>query len=674
MLAGLTARMWQAKCYEERGDIGPAIGIYNELLEHQDPRLRPLQRHVAYFRIIARGKRKEYALAADEAAAWLRANGNSPDRLRDLNTLGVRFELAKNIVAQLPEIANEKDKADAVKRVTDELSQVVRYSSPFKAEALALLKKYKPNAGAAPADVSKLNYDEAIARGEEAVAAEEWARAAALFRQAVRRAESARDVEKANTARYNLTFVYFRDKRYYEAAVLADHLARRYPQWGLSARAAEIGMEALAQAYNALKIDRTADLDNLVELAKYTADAYPDTDQGDSARMYLGQIDLGTGKYAEAAAAYEAVRPKSGRWPEARTRAGDAHWKQGVALRAVGKTSEADAETAKALAVLDEALKSRRDTGTPPTDPGLIENACDIAVIDLETGKPDEALKLLDPIAAQQGANPTGPAFTRLTSTRLRAHVAVDKSDLAMADMAALEKAGGGGGLTQLYFQLGTLLKKEMDNLEKRGDRARLHQRKQSYLQFLTKLADSKSGQTFESLSWVGNNMLALDRPKEAQAVFVKVLKDYGDDKKPPARPVAADQLMLVRLKLAAALRGQRNFGEAESLVDKVLKENPNKIEPMMEKGLLVEEKAAAGKATWPAAFAQWRAVAQRLGNARTRPVAYYEAWYHAALVLKNENKTQEAKQTLALVMRLSPAVGGPEMKAKYQALFNQLK
>jgi hypothetical protein len=69
--AGLTARMWQAKCYEERGDLGPAMGIYNELMEHGDPRLKPLQRHVGYFQIVLLGKRKEYPLAVLGATNWL---------------------------------------------------------------------------------------------------------------------------------------------------------------------------------------------------------------------------------------------------------------------------------------------------------------------------------------------------------------------------------------------------------------------------------------------------------------------------------------------------------------------------------------------------------------------------------------------------------------------------
>src|SRR5208337_1672940 len=43
-MAGLTAQMWQAKCYEEQGKLGETIGIYKLLLEQPDPRLRPLQR------------------------------------------------------------------------------------------------------------------------------------------------------------------------------------------------------------------------------------------------------------------------------------------------------------------------------------------------------------------------------------------------------------------------------------------------------------------------------------------------------------------------------------------------------------------------------------------------------------------------------------------------------
>ncbi len=59
-MAGLAAQMWQAKCYEEQGDIGAAVGLYKQLLQHTDPRLRALQRHVGYFYIVALARRKEH--------------------------------------------------------------------------------------------------------------------------------------------------------------------------------------------------------------------------------------------------------------------------------------------------------------------------------------------------------------------------------------------------------------------------------------------------------------------------------------------------------------------------------------------------------------------------------------------------------------------------------------
>ena len=53
----------------------------------------------------------------------------------------------------------------------------------------------------------------------------------------------------------------------------------------------------------------------------------------------------------------------------------------------------------------------------------------------------------------------------------------------------------------------------------------------------------------------------------------------------------------------------------------------------------------------------------------RPRPASYYDAWYHVAWVLSKQKEPSKARQTLLGVMRLSPSVGGPEMKAKYQAL-----
>ena len=319
-MSGLHARMLEGKSYEEKGELGPAMGIYNELMEHADPRLRDLQRQVGYFRIIVLGKRKEYALAADEAVRWLRANPNF--KVTETG-LGVQLELAKDIIAQLPEI-EPKDKDTAIRTAVDHLQDVVRYFSPYKPEALDLLSKYKPSSARDLNAIARLTYEDAMTQADTAINTHDWTLAVDLLKQAIRRAEKSHEIEKVNRARYFLTYVYYASNRYYESDVLAEHLARRYPEGGLSAKAAEIGMASLTMAYNTFsRVQRTADLDRLVDLAEYTAKTWPATDQADSARTTLGEIDLGQGHYDEAAKWLEGVRKESSRRLDAQVKAGD---------------------------------------------------------------------------------------------------------------------------------------------------------------------------------------------------------------------------------------------------------------------------------------------------------------------------------------------------------------
>jgi len=467
-------------------------------------------------------------------------------------------------------------------------------------------------------------------------------------------------------------------KHYYEALAICDHMARRYPRGGLSPKAAEMGMASLAEAYSDPRspIDRRSDIANLIDLARYIAETYADLDQGDAAKLTLGQVFQGTGKYDDAVKAFDSVRPKSAKVVEAQTRVGGSHWQLSLRARDKADTTGADAEVNKAVASLQSALKARQDSGTPLTDAALIANACDLAEVYLETGKATDALKLLDPVVKEQKA-PFPAIFPRLLSMELRAHIGTNQVDLAIADMGVLEKAGGtGANLTQLYFNLGKLLQKEMDVLKKAGDSAKLAQTQAAYQKFLTALVASKAGQTYESLMWAGQNMLTLGNPKEARGVFEQVLKTYGDDPKFQKIEGSAARLMLVRLRLATALRTQGDYAGATTLVDQLGKEYPKAIEVLMEKGLLMEASASSSNsvAAWRAAFKQWQTIALMLARARPKPVEYYDAWYHAALALNREGKAKEAKQTLAGVMRLSPTLGNAEMKLKYKTLLEQIK
>lgn len=675
-LAGIHARMWQGKCHEERGEFGPAKGIYDELLDHKDPLLLPLQKKVDYFRIILMGKRKDYALAADEAVNWLQA---FPKDRRSYEALGVQFELAKDILAQLPDAA-PAEKERARKRAVESLTEVVRFTSPYKAEALALLRKVAPKAAISAASIANLGFDEAVAQANEAVSTQEYDKAILLLRLALKKGTGTQPIEKVNNARYLSAFSLYMSNRYYEAAVMAEHLARRYPGGEFSAKATGIGIPAIIDAYNIYTVgDRTADLRRVEALAKYTAETWPDSEQGDTGRMTGGQVAIGAGRYADAIAAFESVRSSSTKWVDAQGYAADAHWKLAVSLREKDPASKpAEAEVQKALALYRTALKTRRDSGAGDVDLALIGNACDLATISLEVGKADEALKLLDPIAKTLGtaSRPASlnAAYARVMATRLRGHVAAGQVDQAIVDMNLLEGSGATGDRAQLYFALGTLLEKEMEALRRANNTAALNRTQAAYRKFLKALVESKSGQTFESLFWAGSNLLNLNAFDEAAGVFDQILKVYGDDKPFLDRPGSEDRLRRARLKQVSALRGKGQFADAETKLAALTKPDPRRLDVQMEKGYLLSDQARAKKGSWSVAFNHWQALAAKFRNQSPKPVDYYEVWYQAAKALQADGKSTLAKQTLGGVMRLSPQVGGPEMKAKYQELSAQLK
>ena len=674
-IAGFTARMWQGKCFEELNKLGEATGIYKELLDHPDPALRPLQKQVAYFRIIVTGKRKEFARAADECTEWLRLF--SKDR-RSYEALGVRFELAKDIIAQLPEIA-PADKDKAIRAAADALSEVVRVVSPFKPEAIELLQKYRPNAALGAADVSRLNFDDAMIQATQAISTLAYENAMVLLRLALRKADATRDAVKANRARYMLAYASIMSKRYYEAAVVGEHVARYYPRDEWAAKSADLAMQALVESYNAFtQGNRTVDLEHLVDLAKYTAETFPDTEQGDNGRMMEGLVDLGRGKYAEAIASFEAVRSASAKWVDAQNSAGEAHWRRSLTLRDKGNAKEADAEVQKALAKLNGSLKARREANAPDTDTGLVTNACDLAIIQLETGKAADALKLLDPIAkgladVARRSPQMNNAYSRVLSYVLRAHVATGKTDQAIADMKTIEGIGGAGNNTAtLYHELGRLLEREIETFKKRNDKAALARTEQAYRKFLSALVATKSGQTFDSLRWAADNLLKLGSAKEASEVYATLINSYGKDPEFLKGRGALERVTLVRLKQVAALRTLGNTSEAEVLLAEVMDQNRNSIEPQMEKGYLLDARAAAKLGTWKAAYDHWKALATKMSGMRPKPNQYFEAWYQAAVALQKQGQADLAKTTLRSVMKLSPNLGTPEMQAKYDLLLKQ--
>jgi tetratricopeptide (TPR) repeat protein len=201
----------------------------------------------------------------------------------------------------------------------------------------------------------------------------------------------------------------------------------------------------------------------------------------------------------------------------------------------------------------------------------------------------------------------------------------------------------------------------------------------QAYRSFLTALCESKSGQTYESLQWAGESLLALDAGAEAEKVLQRVLDESISNPSFLSQAGGKERVLRTKIKLASALRAQgkvdkAKFEKAASLVEEILSQYPRYIEPIIEKGMLLESEAEAGQGDWSLAFRHWQDLAQKLSRMRPRPLSYYDAWYHAACALAEQDQKTKARQTLNGIMRLNPGVGSPEMAAKYEKLLQTLK
>jgi tetratricopeptide (TPR) repeat protein len=678
-LAGYFARMWQAKCYEERGDLGGAMSIYNDLLSQEDASLTPLKKQVAYFRIIVHGRRDEHALAVDRASEWLNL---FPSSTRTQMGLGVRFQLAKNILAQLPDLA-ESEREIAVRRATDLLADVVRYPLPVRGEAIELLKKYRPGGAAGAGSIANLSYDDATRQAEAAVSTREWSRAIALLKQAITRADPTRDLDKANKARFTLAYCYYAQGNAYASAVAAEHLARVYPRFELAPKAAEVGLSAWAQAYNSYrKRDPISDLDHLVDLARYTAATWPATDTGDLARMTLGDVAMGRGAFEEAVASYLEVRPESRNRADALMKAGDARWRHGLALRESGDTATADQKTLAARGDLENALELRKKAGLGATDPGILANLSSLAEVLRASGQTKEALALLEPAAKAVGDGPlTGEAArlrTSLLTVLLRAQIADGQADPAIATMKALEQAAEAGtSLAPLYYELGRSLRKELDTLESSKDasaKERIASTRKAYIQFLKALAASKTGQTSSSLLFAGDGLLQLGDAEAALSVLDAAIPLVEKEKTANTTGTSGpDRSLAPRVKRVEALRKLKRFDDAQTALDGIVKDAPQRLEPMLEQGYLYQALAKDDPKFWGQAYQHWKRLATILERARPRPISYYECQYQAAESLAGMGRKTQATQLLRGVLTLSPTAGSADMKQRYQELIKRM-
>jgi tetratricopeptide (TPR) repeat protein len=136
----------------------------------------------------------------------------------------------------------------------------------------------------------------------------------------------------------------------------------------------------------------------------------------------------------------------------------------------------------------------------------------------------------------------------------------------------------------------------------------------ESYEQFLERISKRESGQTVQSLAFVGQAFVELRRFDKAAAALDRALvlaKETGKDK--------ASDLVLVKVAQAYSLSGLGKHDQAVAAMEELMKTSPQVREVLLGRGKIL---MAAGKLK--EAERHWASIIR--GTSRQRPPEFYEA------------------------------------------------
>ncbi|MBT4865679.1 MAG: tetratricopeptide repeat protein [Planctomycetaceae bacterium] len=365
LVAGLYARMWQGKCFEEQDEIRKALGVYNELLQHgktapgETPKpisrtMKDLQDKVLQFRLICLNheQRKDYKVVVQEATDWIaKVRGKKPRNKVGLAIMWERARSRESLGTVRTETESERNKyltvalADAryINRWPGEYKDV---SAAMIQRVLVLLKRdtedpkdFETAFGLGRSLVKQIKgFNDEISdpknkakvkalRVERTDHLDETIR---ILNLALTLAGDTTELKQLNHARYLLSYVYYLTRQSYEAAILGEfvglHFDKENAQMGLDS--AYLAMAAYVQAHNEVAKGQSKDFEmrQMARLANMITTNWPESDRANEARMTLGRIYGQLKKPVEGAEWYSKVPTTAPQYTSAQLAAGQSYW------------------------------------------------------------------------------------------------------------------------------------------------------------------------------------------------------------------------------------------------------------------------------------------------------------------------------------------------------------
>jgi hypothetical protein len=703
---GMLAHMWHGRVAEELGDLDLAKDLYDEVLAQAPQGQRTSSNWDSFFaqvdyfrlRIIAKQDPQQFL---SEAARWLLEfrRWKHTDGFQ-----GVALELAKAKYAQAEEAAGPA-KVACLSEARKFLADVTNVRGPYQREARALRRKLIEAAG--NSDAVADTFDDAVALAEMADAGGQWQQAEDAYQRALKIAEKTNLSDEQRIAAVRESWAHARlmvAQRLYDEGKWQEcivHLGGIVSDGGevrtgspAAARASALGVRAQLRLYaGAATEEKPAALEKLMKVAEFTERHWPDSPAADDARIARGQAKLVVDQVRDGIGIFERVNPTSERYLEAMYFAGRSYASLYLGEKPkpgeTGDRRQAAADRAKAIERLTQGFEAAAKQIAPgqPFPAFYLETQLLLAELRREGNEMKEAAALYESLVdAVASAKPRS-----LDETTIDILLGAVRTFCALGD---LERAGEAGNLlielgpdtpqvNAHLIELARLLQAELENSTKaaqnKAGAARLAALRELLGKTLLKLSGRKQ-MSAAAMAFLGDGLGSLGKTAEASQVYQAIIERAESD---PEFAKAGQRVMTrVRARLVGLLRQQGKSEEALDQVNRLIKDNPAALEPMMEKGRILEDMADQDPAYLDAAIAHWTGLRTRLQAVRgaKKPDEYFDVIYRAAACLVRQaddaqdkataaDRARKAEQVLTWALIEYPKLNGAEAVARYQAL-----
>jgi hypothetical protein len=646
-LAGLYARMFQGRVNQKLDKFRDALGFYVELLDQPDS---PEEFRILKTKTLRLAmdcwldpSQKKYFEAIRRGAEWtMKAR---PAEERDPDWLYIRLGVARAYLMQAEAAANEKPpNGRLVTRSRNESRKhaqaVAQHESEFRRDAQQLVaelggsgvsddspvvqnfaqarkagsdafERITPTAtamrelqkqfSAATGDAK----DELQQRVQQAQQELDAARHDALefFRLALTLADRDTPSDDVNLVRYLLSYLYFNEQMYYDAALIGEFVARRNPDSTSARQCAQIAMACYLQLYSQDPAsEKHFETERVISISQYIVDRWPGQAEAEDALATLIPFMINARELEDARRYLGQMSPNSPRQAASALKVGKAMWQ--TYLRKVQERvpNETAIEPGAAMdGNLDEWKTETRDilrgglkglAKDIPIDNPIITAILSLAQAEVETQQPQAAVAVLEdptwgPLTLVRKNHPAtkSEGFDEETyKTALRAYI----SSLATAESseAAMQNARqimdemqirigstpeGKGRLIAVYVGLARDLEEQLTAANPQTRQAL----SRGFETFLSQL--SASADELNVLNWVAETFASLGAGFDTTAQLTPEARKYYEQSAAAFRGIldkvelTPDTRTQVKVRLAGVLTSQRRFDESLQIFKEIL-------------------------------------------------------------------------------------------------------